>query len=115
MMMLMVVFVMFVMMFMLATMLMFVMMCHNYFLFILLRCKGTQNVMQLGCKPLLVKVFATELHEISKKTTFDDTVEGRMHLGNERKMNFFIAFRSVFTTFVQKSVEHGHRQICKAA
>ena len=68
MMMLMVVFVMFVMMFMLATMLMFVMMCHNSFLFILLRCKGTQNVMQLGCKPLLVKVFATELHEISKKT-----------------------------------------------
>ena len=63
MMMLMVVFVMFV----LATMLMFVMMSHNSFLLILLRCKGTQNVMQLGCKPLLVKVFATELHEISKK------------------------------------------------
>ena len=87
MMMLMVVFMMFVMMFMLATMLMFVMMCHNSFLLIFLRCKGTQNVMQLGCKPLLVKVFATELHEISKKNS----------------------------TFVPKSIEHGHRQICKAA
>ena len=25
--------------------------------------------------------------------------EGRMHLGNERKIYFFFAFRSVFTTF----------------